>query len=567
MPRSRVTGRPGIGFDEYGIKWVRACIMAVFQYATITMPKVAIIAGAGPAGLTAALELLRHTDITPIVFEKSDIVGGISQTYTYNGNGIDIGGHRFFSKSDRVIEWWTSILPIQRLEKHNSNALKILYHGKSHVISLGTGPDPDQTDEVMLVCNRKSRILFNRAFIPYPLNLSLETMRALGFTTLIMCTLSYIRYVLFPIKEEKTLRDFLINRFGLLLYKNFFESYTEKVWGLPCEKISAEWGRQRIKGISISKAISHALSQVFTLLRPNTRKTVETSLIEYFLYPKYGPGQMWNTVVDRVRDGGGEVRMNHEVVGLKVTELNDGENQRPDRCRVAEVTVRDVTTGKNETVRADYFFSSMPIKQLIQCVEGEVPSDVREVSDGLPYRDFITVGVLLSDMHNVGSAPIDDNWVYIQESDVRVGRIQFFHNWSRYLVRDENTCWIGMEYFCSEGDDLSTRTDDEMKNLAKEELVRLGLIDSGFVLDMCVLRMPKAYPAYFGTYNRLDEVRAFVDPIENMFLIGRNGMHKYNNQDHSMLTAMESVQNIANGIVSKENIWMVNTEEDYHEEK
>lgn len=521
------------------------------------MKQRAIIIGGGPAGLTAAYELLTRTDILPIVLEANPkYVGGISKTVEYNGNRIDIGGHRFFSKVDRVMEWWQQFLPLQKI---TDSSLSITYQRQTRDISSSEqGPDPEAVHEVMLVRQRVSRIYFNKTFFPYPISLSVEVMRKLGVWRMLKIGVTYLWRVAFPIKPEKSLEDFYINRFGDELYKTFFESYTHKVWGVPCREISSEWGAQRVKGLSIVKALLHLAKQLLPKTKDILQKKTETSLIERFLYPKHGPGQMWEMVVKRVQELGGEIRMGERVVRL---EREGG--------RIARVVTQDAS-GAEHVYEADIVCSTMPVRDVLHALNGEVPTTVRDVGDGLVYRDFITVGVLakrlaLPSLQENGLVP--DTWIYIQEPDVTVGRVQIFNNWSPYLVRDPETIWIGLEYFCTEGDELWSRSDESMQELAKEELAKLGMVRPEDVLDMTVLREKKTYPAYFGTYHRFHEVRAFLDEIENFFPLGRNGMHRYNNQDHSMMTAMVLVDQLVAGKIDKAEMWAVNTEQEYHEKK
>jgi protoporphyrinogen oxidase len=516
-----------------------------------------VIIGAGPAGLTAALELLERTTIQPIVVETSDYMGGISRTVDYKGNRIDIGGHRFFSKSDRVMNWWRKILPLQRLDGQSH---AITYHGRSTTVAAAAeGPDPDVEDRVMLVRARHSRIYFARKFFDYPISLSPETLLKLGPKRAVKIGFSFLRSSLFPIKPERNLEEFFINRFGRELYATFFKSYTEKVWGVPCNEISAEWGAQRVKGLSIAKAVLHFLKRLTRSKADIAQKNTETSLIEQFLYPKYGPGQMWEEVAKMVRERGGEILTHHRAVRL----LTDGSNH------VRAAVVQRASDGQEIELPADYVFSSMPVRHLIRALETPAPAEVAAVSDGLLYRDFITVGVLLDRLKvsEPDGSRIRDNWIYIQEPDVLVGRMQIFNNWSPYMVADPSKTWIGLEYFCYATDPMWSWSDEQMKQLAAEELARIGLADPEAVLDATVIRMPKTYPAYFGSYDRFEVIREWVDRFDNLFLVGRNGMHRYNNQDHSMLTAMTCVDNIIEGRVDKQNIWDVNTEEEYHEEK
>jgi protoporphyrinogen oxidase len=517
--------------------------------------KKAIIIGAGPAGLTAAYELLtRAPGIQPIVLEKSDYLGGISRTVRYKGNRMDIGGHRFFSKSDRVMEWWLMHLPME-----NKAGADISYQNQSRRVN-GNSIQPDG-DRVMLLRARKSRIYFMRKFFDYPISLTTDTLRKLGVIRTMRIGMSYLRRAIFPLREQKNLEQFFINRFGGELYRTFFKSYTEKVWGVSCQEIDAEWGAQRIKELSVWKTVLHFVSKSFSG-RPKdvAQKGTETSLIEQFLYPKFGPGQMWETVAEKVKQMGAVIVMEQDVARVHV-----------ENGRVTAVTTQS-KSGESQRFDGDYFFSTMPMQELIRAMDCAVPEPVRSVSDGLIYRDFITVGLLLQDMKIKDETPagkkfIADNWIYIQEPDVFAGRLQIFNNWSPHLVATPGTVWMGVEYFCNEGDGLWTRSDDEMKQLAAEELDKIGIIEQKHVLDATVIRMPKTYPAYFGTYNRFHELREWLDAVENLFLVGRNGMHRYNNQDHSMLTAMTAVDNIIAGRLDKANIWDVNTEMEYHESK
>ena len=501
--------------------------------------KTAIIIGAGPAGLTAAFELATRTEIQPIVLERSTYMGGISRTVNYKGNRMDLGGHRFFSKSDRVMEWWLEQLPVE-LDAGNSGH-----------------------DRVMLARSRKSRIYSLGKFFNYPVQLTRDTLLNLGLRRTLRIGLSYLRSVFFPPSRVDNLEEFFISRFGRELYLTFFKSYTEKVWGVSCKEISAEWGAQRIKGLSIRKAILHFLKipgHRGKSTNGMAQKDTETSLIERFLYPKFGPGQMWEEVARRVVEKGGRIITQCEVSGV---EVKDG--------RVIAVTGEDAA-GNPCRYAGDYFFSTTSVQELVRAMKAGVPDSVREIAEGLQYRDFIVVGLLLTRLKTEGPGNgrnklISDNWIYLQDPGVLAGRLQIFNNWSPYLVADPDKVWIGVEYFCSEGGELWRRTDQEMAELAVAELHKIKIIDKHDLLDFTVARMPKAYPAYFGAYQRFDVVREFLDGFENLFLIGRNGMHKYNNQDHSMLTAMVAVDNIAAGRTDKANIWGVNTEMDYHEAK
>jgi len=522
--------------------------------------KTAIIIGAGPAGLTAAYELLKQdTGIHPIILEETNEIGGISRTIKYNGHRIDIGGHRFFSKDDRVMDWWMNLMPIQGMPSRDD-----IITGRVKELNPG-GPNPETEDRVMLIRERVSRIFYLRKFFDYPISLKPRTFINMGFFRTMAAGFGYIAARLRK-REEKSLEDFMINRFGVALYKMFFEDYTQKVWGRHPSEISADWGAQRIKGLSLTKAITSAIKKVFSRKKDNDikQKNTETSLIEQFMYPKYGPGQLWETAASDIVKMGGEIRLNNRVVLIDIEDKN-----------VVSVTV-DRGDGQLEKVYGDYVLSTMPIKDLILAIKGiDVPDDLKHIAENLPYRDFITVGLLVNKLKIKNKTKIKtvnnivpDTWIYIQERDVKVGRLQIFNNWSPYLVKDnENTVWIGLEYFCNEGDELWEMGDEEFINFAIKELAKIGIINEEDVLDKVRMKVKKAYPAYFGTYSEFPKVREFLDQIPNLYCIGRNGQHRYNNMDHSMLTAMEAVKAIANGDTSKEAIWKVNSESEYHETK
>ncbi|MGI6715970.1 MAG: NAD(P)/FAD-dependent oxidoreductase [Eubacteriales bacterium] len=508
--------------------------------------KTAIIIGAGPAGLTAAYELLKTTDIKVIVLEATDVIGGISQTVVYKGNRMDIGGHRFFSKDDRVNEFWKNLMPLQGKPAYDDKVL-----GREKPLAEG-GPDPETEERVMLVRTRVSRIYFLKKFFAYPITLSAETIKNMGFVRTIKAGFGYVWSAVFK-KKETNLRNFYINRFGKPLYEMFFEDYTEKVWGVNPENISAEWGAQRVKGLSLFKAVWNIISKPFR--RKNSSK-VETSLIEQFMYPKKGPGQLWEELAEEVKKLGGEIIMNCPVTEI-ITE-ND--------------TVKAVKAG-DKTFYGDYFFSSMPVKDLVDGM-ATVPQDVKEIAHNLPYRDFITVGLLCNKlkiknqtkMKTLGNI-VPDCWIYIQERDVKLGRLQIFNNWSPYMVADpDNTVWIGLEYFCTEGDEMWNMSDKDFIELAKNELVHIGIVDKEDIIDSVRVKIKKAYPSYFGTYEQFDKVKEYLNTFENLYCIGRNGQHRYNNMDHSMLTAMFAVDAVREG-KGKAEIWNVNTEKSYHEKK
>ncbi|MGH9560340.1 MAG: NAD(P)/FAD-dependent oxidoreductase, partial [Terracidiphilus sp.] len=488
-------------------------------------PRTAVIIGAGPAGLTAALEFCRNSSIHPIVLEASHRIGGISCTVRHNGNRIDIGGHRFFSKSDRVMDWWTEIMPIAA-DGCDSTSISYQSHQRTVTNNGRNGSEPaDDPDCVMLVRQRKSRIYFMRSFFDYPLSVSPEMLRRLGMWRALRILLSYVRAQARPRRPEATLEDFLINHFGRELYLTFFKSYTEKVWGVPCEQISAAWGAQRIKGLSLTKAATHFFRKLFARRRSGgdiRQKDSETSLIEQFLYPKFGPGQLWERVAKMVTESGGEIRLGWKVAGIHVEKDSDG---------VERVVSVDALTpqGLVVTISGDYFFSTMPVRELLRAIDAPVPAEIKAISDGLQYRDFITVGLLVDRLlltEHDGS-PIRDTWIYIQEPEVKVGRLQIFNNWSPHMVSDPSKVWIGLEYFCYDTDPLWKMHDDEIVKFAIGEVASIGILSPDGVRDSCVLRVPKTYPAYFGTYDRFDEIVRYMDRFENLFLVGRNGMHKY----------------------------------------
>jgi protoporphyrinogen oxidase len=516
-----------------------------------------VIIGAGPAGLTAAWELAEAGVRDVVVLEATRNVGGLSQSVEYKGNRIDIGGHRFFSKSDWVMDWWTRMLPLAADPDAGDADPVLSYQGRQR--AMPSGPAAAESDaRVMLVRRRLSRIYFDGKFFDYPLKANFATARKLGFRRCVRFGASYAWSMLFPRTPERSLEDFFINRFGRLLYLQFFKEYTEKVWGTPCDRISAQWGAQRVKSLSISKALLHAM------LKPFRRggglgAAQHTSLIERFLYPKTGPGLMWETTAERLRERG--VRLQFEAPVICIEQAAG---------RICAVQARRADGG-TQRYEADAFVSTMPVRDLVLGLAPEAPADAREIAAGLEYRDFITVGLLYRRlMPNAGgSGPMNlvpDNWIYVQEAGVKVGRLQIFNNWSPYLVSDPDTVWIGMEYFCREGDALWTMPDHALRDLGVAEMRRLNLADGADVLDGVVIRMPKAYPGYYGSYSRFDQLRAYLDAIPNLFLAGRNGMHRYNNQDHSMLTARKAVEAILAGGSDKAEIWGINIDDEYHEE-
>ncbi|HVP08963.1 MAG TPA: NAD(P)/FAD-dependent oxidoreductase, partial [Burkholderiales bacterium] len=395
-----------------------------------------------------------------------------------------------------------------------------------------------------------SRIYFDGKFFDYPLKLSAANAWKLGLRRCALFGMSYAWAMLFPRRPERTLEDFFVNRFGRRLYLQFFKEYTEKVWGTSCDRISADWGAQRVKSLSVGKALLHAALKPFRGAQPGGAE--QTSLIERFLYPKTGPGLMWETTAERLRARG--VRIEH---GAAVTRLEHASG------RVTAAIARRAD-GSEARYEAGSFISTMPVRDLVLGLVPEAAAAPLEIARGLEYRDFVTVGLLYRRLQR---APVPDNWIYVQEPGVKVGRLQVFNNWSPYLVKDPATVWIGMEYFCREGDELWTLPDAEMLKLGVEEMRQLRLAAPEEYLDGVVIRMPKAYPGYYGSYARFGELRAYLDGFANLFLAGRNGMHRYNNQDHSMLSAKKAVEAILAGSADKSPIWAVNIDDEYHEEK
>lgn len=521
------------------------------------MSKNAVIIGAGPAGLTAAYELLTRTDIKPIILEKSGDIGGISKTINYKGNRMDMGPHRFFSKSDRVMDWWLKMMP---LEAGAAMDTSISYQNKTREIHLSDAVLGKPQDKVMLVIQRLTRIYFLRRFFAYPIQLSLDTLRTFGFERTIKILVSFLWARLFPRRPEKNLEDFIINKFGKQLYLLFFKDYTEKVWGKAPSEISADWGAQRIKGVSLGKAIAGAIKTFRKKKGAGdiSQKGTETSMIEQFLYPKYGTGSMWEEVARQVEERGGKIYLHQDVRAIRI-----------DSGDINSVETIDTMSGECRTWKGDYFISTMPVQELIAGMGDSVPPAVREVAAGLQYRDFINVGILIKGLSTKAGQRLDlkDNWIYIQERDVKVGRLMIYNNWGGGMVQDPDIVWIGMEYFCNKTDALWFESDEAIQRLAITELEKMDLGRAEDVLDSTVKRMEKTYPAYFGTYERFDTIKNYTDQFANLFLVGRNGMHKYNNADHSMLCSMVAVDNIIAGVTSKVNLWAINTEQEYHEEK
>jgi protoporphyrinogen oxidase len=472
---------------------------------TITKPltegRKPIIIGGGPAGLTAAYELLKY-DLSPVVFEKMDKVGGISRTENYKGYFFDMGGHRFFTKSPEVTNFWFEILGDDFLKRP-----------------------------------RLSRIFYEGKFFNYPLK-PLNALKGLGVLQSIAVGLSYIRWQVFPYKEEKTFEQWVTNRFGKRLFLTFFKSYTEKVWGISTSELSAEWAAQRIKDLDLKSTI------LTMFVKP---KTTITTLIEEFHYPKQGPGMLWTEVMHKLEDNNGEVRLNSTVCGF---------NREGNRITSIVVT----REGKQETVTGTDFISSMPVTDFIKKLSPPPPKEVLEAADRLTYREFLTVCLIIKKKQL-----FDDNWIYIHDPNVIVGRIQNFKNWSPHMVPDHDYTSLGLEYFCNEGDELWCMPDDELVELGKREIQQIGLAEADDVIDGIVFRVEKSYPVYNSNYaEHLEVIRNYINSLENFQTIGRNGLHRYNNQDHAMLTGMYAVRNML--FDANINLWNVNADQEYHEE-
>lgn len=511
-----------------------------------------VIIGAGPAGLTAAYELAVRTEKEIIVIESESQVGGISKTVDYQGNKIDIGGHRFFSKSDWVLEWWQQFLPIKTEDKE----LIATYQSQTKQVKVKSVNGAPENGH-LLVRPRKSRIIYKGHLFEYPLKLNFETFLSIGLVKSLAITASLLYYRIRPIKAEKNLEDFYINRFGKELYKTFFEDYTRKVWGRACHEIDAAWGHQRVKGLSFRSILRHYFT---TLFYPSKQlfgsPNVENSLTEYFLYPEKGPGQLWERVARECQKKGVQFRFQQRVDQLDHV---DG--------KLSALQVFDQEKQEHYQLLVDKVISTMPVRNLVKGLNPSAPNHIDRIASGLEYRAFIIVGLLLKDLKIMDKeASIKDNWLYVQDKRVQVGRVQLFHNWSPSMTTDPDMNWIGAEFFCEEGDELWNLSDQEFFKLASKDLQTIGLIDAQGELKGKVVRVPKAYPSYVGTYHQFGKVRTFLNGFDNLYLIGRNGTHRYNNQDHSMLTALEAVKAIVSGIDNKEKIWDVNTEKHYHEE-
>jgi protoporphyrinogen oxidase len=471
----------------------------------------AVIAGAGPAGLTAAYELSKHGAPVVVLEADPEYVGGISRTVNYKGFRFDIGGHRFFSKSREVEDLWTEI----------------------------AGPD-------MLDRPRSSRIYYRNQFYTYPLK-PFEALSKLGIFESVLCMASFAKARLNPTDNPRTFQDWVVNQFGERLFRIFFKTYTEKVWGMKCTEISADWAAQRIKGLSLWSAAKHAL---LPQRKPKDRTQVVKTLIDTFRYPRLGPGMMWEACTEKTRQLGGQVLLGRKVVGCRFDEMRN----------TWIVTARDAG-GQTEEFRGEHVISSMPIRELVANVEPKLPDDVRRAAQSLRYRDFLTVGLIVHD-----KGRFSDNWIYIHDPAVQVGRVQNYKSWSPEMVPDPAYSSYGLEYFCFEGDGLWTSPDETLIALAKKEIEQINLAHSADIVDGCVIRQRKAYPVYDDTYQQNVETirRALEQQLPTLHLVGRNGMHKYNNQDHAMMTAMLTAKNILAGRRVYD-VWAVNQDAEYHE--
>lgn len=519
------------------------------------MKKVVII-GAGPAGLTAAYSLLKNSkDYEVIILEQDNIVGGISKTLKFNGYKIDTGIHRFFTKNDQVEKIWEELLPIQSKPAFDD----ILLNKQKDFPKKGSNPEKDEKS--MLIKERITRIFYGRKFYDYPVNLNMTTIKNMGFFTLIKAGGSYLKACIIK-KPETSLENFYINRFGKVLYSMFFESYTEKVWGIHPSKISADWGAQRVKGVSISAVIKDMFKKIFH--KKNNHNT-ETSLIEQFIYPKLGSGQVYEEMAKEIEKMGGKIIMNAQVVDIEIN-----------KQQVEKITYTQKK--KKYDLDTDICISSMPIKDLINSFSKEkAPKKITDISTNLPYREFMSVGLVVDQLKLKNTTKvktfmdmIPDSWIYVQEPDVKMGRLQVFNNWSAYLFRDreeiQSKALISLEYFCSENDKYWNMSDEEFIKFAEEEAIKIGLINPDSVEESIRIKIPKAYPAYFGVYDQIDQVIDYLNQIDNLYCIGRNGQHRYNNMDHSMLTGIKTAEHILNPKTDKKEIWDVNTEQEYHEE-
>lgn len=470
--------------------------------------KKVIIIGGGPAGLSAAIELLKTPDICVVIYEAEDVIGGLSRTLEFDGNKIDIGPHRFFSKSEQIVDLWKTLGPQLFLEK------------------------------------RYTRIYFSDKFFDYPLKLNINFFLNVGIVRLCKIIFSYFKSVFSPRKNEDNLEDFFINKFGEELYLTFFKDYTEKVWGIPCKQISSEWGSQRVRGISIIKILKDNL-KIF-------KEKNNDELEHYFYYPQLGAGMMWNFLADEIKSKGGKIYTNKKVIAIKNT-----------ADKIVGINVKDTTTGEITEETADYIVSSMPVVDLISQMQN-VDKKVSDIANNLEYRDIIVVGLVFEKFKK---KVFKDHWIYLQDGDVLAGRMEIYNNFSSKMLKDKNKVCVGLEYFCNKNDEIWSKSDEEIIKFAVDELSKINIFYPTDFIEGKVYRIEKAYPKYFGAYDRFDEIKEFVDGFKNLILIGRNGMHRYNNMDHSMMCGITAARNIVDGKTDNNNIWDINLEKNYHESK
>lgn len=492
--------------------------------------KKVVIIGAGPAGLACAYQLLESNQdqFEIIILEADDKVGGLSKTINHNGSLFDIGPHRFFSKAQEVLSFWQDLMPFK------SN-------------------DADNDDRIFLKKKRQTRIYYNNKFFDYPIKLNLINLKKFSFSHLLKSAIDYILSRIKPIKPEKSLEDFFINRFGKTLYRTFFQSYTEKVWGIPCQEISSEWGAQRVKSLSVIKVLLESFKSLF-FKKHNTK---ETSLIEEFYYPSLGSGQMYEILADKVLVKGAQILKSSQA--FKVI-TKDG--------LIQSIQFEDKNGIHSRNL--DYLISSAPIKNLIKMIDVSNTS-ILDISNNLLYRDFIIVALSYKKesnaILNTRGEKLDDQWLYIHDKNSPIGRLDIFNNFSEKMIKNNQEILIGAEYFCQENDNFWQKNDQELINISVEELERMEIISKDKFIEAKVHRQAKAYPAYFGSYKDFPKIKDFLSSFSNLYCIGRNGQHRYNNMDHSILCGLKSAEHIISPTFDKNDIWNINTEQSYHEKK
>ncbi len=516
------------------------------------MKKRIIIIGAGPAGLTAAYQILKESDdYLPIIIEADSKVGGLAKTYfDEDGNGTDIGPHRFHSKNIEVMNLWDEILPFQGYPAKDDILVKREMKFKKN------GSDPEKTDLSFLQRRRFSRIYYRKHFLDYPIKLKPAIIFAMGLPTTIVAGFSYLKSCFHKIPETN-LESFMINRFGRVLYKLFFEGYTQKVWGVHPSKISKDWGSQRIKGISLIKVLTNAILSPLKLIHKK-----EISLIEEYHYPKLGSSQLWERMAEYIKQKGGKIILDTEVKEI----VKDGD-------KIVSLKVKNNKTSEESVIDGDLFISSMPIKDLIANMN-DVPKSVVQIAQGLIYRDFIIVNYVVSkiNLKNNTDCPTvnniaPDSWIYLQDSGITAGRMDIMNNFSPYIIKNyKDEVVINMEYFCNENDNLWNFEDNDLIKFGIQELQKLNIIDNSDVKSSRVIRVKKAYPSYFGAYDNFDQIKDYLNTLNNLYCIGRNGQHKYNNMDHSVLSGIVAVRTIINNL-SKNDLWDINTDSEYQETK